>query len=197
MKKIKKAVSVLSIIIGLITNYSYGQKTEKMIKLKTVEYEVVVNVTPQQAWDVLAKYGNIGSFHSGLLSSKPLNGSGNEAVLGCDRECIIPNGRKNILVREKIVEIIEGQYYTYDVYEWENFPLTKMINTFGVKNNTQGQTVIYQKTEFRLKPGFLTGIMKGKLRRGARESLIAYKHYMETGEEKADIKILKKKYKGA
>ncbi|WP_298535753.1 SRPBCC family protein [uncultured Algibacter sp.] len=160
-----------------------------------VNYEMPVDVTSEQAWSVLSSYGNVGSFHSSLKSSKSIKGSDNEAELGCYRECIIPNGKKDILVREKITEFSEGQYYTYDVYEWENFPLKKMSITYGVKKNSNGETIIYQNSEYRLKPRFLTWPMKGKMRSGARESLMAYKHYMETGEKKINLEVLKKNYK--
>ncbi|AUP80858.1 hypothetical protein C1H87_19950 [Flavivirga eckloniae] len=85
------------------------------------------------------------------------------------------------MVKEKIINIKDGEYYIYDVYDWEDFPLKKMNNTFGVKVNAQGKTTIYQITEYRLKPRFLTWIMKGEMRSQARTALISYKHYMETG----------------
>ena len=195
IKSVTIIQAFLMVVVGFNTNQTHGQQKHKTMKLMQVNYELVVNVTPEKAWNVLANYGNVGSFHSSLKSSKSINGSNNKAKMDCERECIIPNGKKEIMVREKITEIIEGQYYTYDVYEWKNFPLKKMFITYGVKTNNEGETVIYQNSEYRLNPRFLTWPMKGKLRNGARESLIAYKHYMETGEKKVDNKILKKKYK--
>jgi hypothetical protein len=164
------------------------------MKLSTVKYEMIVDVDSQTAWDALANFGDVGSHHPQVKRSKPLNGSKNEALLGSDRECIIIDGKKEIMVREKIIDFVASEYYTYEVYDWKNFPLKKMTITFGVKKNSQGKTVIYQKTDFRLKPGFLTYIMKGKLRNGAREGLLGYKHFLETGEQKTDIKVLRKKY---
>ncbi len=188
--------SLLLIIVAFLTLQMNAQKEGKEIKLKTIKYEMVVNVTTQKAWDVLNSYGDIGSFHAGLESSSAINGSPNIAQMDCERICYIPRTKnKKIMVKEKIIDYSEGNYYTYDVYEWENFPLKKMNNTFGVKTNAQGETVIYQVTNFRLKPGFLTGMMKGKLRRGARTTLMGYKRYMETGDKRIDIKELKKQYK--
>ena len=188
---------LLLIMVALFTNQINAQKIEKEMKLNSIDYEMVVDVTPQQAWSVLASYGDVGDYHAILDSSKSLNGSPNQAEMDCERECIIPQGKRKIMVRERIIDIKEGEYYTYDVYDWDNFPLRKMHNTFGVKKNDKGQTVIYQHTDFRLKPRFLTWIMKGKLRNGARETLMAYKHYMETGEKRVPVKQLKKKYKAS
>ena len=186
---------LLLIMVALFTNQINAQKIKKEMKLNSIDCEMVVDATPQQAWDILASYGDVADYHAILDSSKSLNGSPNQAEMGCERECIIPQGRRKIMVRERIIDFKDGEYYTYDVYDWENFPLKKMLNTFGVKTNAKGQTVIYQHTDFRLKPRFLTWIMKGKLRSGARESLMAYKHYIETGEKRTPIKLLKKQYK--
>lgn len=188
----------LVLSLGLLFNTTLAQtKNSKKMKLKTVSNEMVVFVSPEKAWSVLADFGQIGDFHTGVLSSKSLNNSPNEAGLGCERECVITEGRKPIVIKERIVEFKESQSYTYDVYEWQNFPISKMYVTFGVKTNQMGQTVIYQRNDFRLKPGFLTGIMKGKIRKGGFDSLLAYKHFMETDEKNVDIKTLKKKYKDA
>lgn len=188
---------VLLFVAGIQFNKLFAQATsEKEVKLKKVVYEMEVDATPEKAWEVLSSYGDVAHFHSQLESSKSLNGSSNKASLGCDRECVIPNGKKKIVVKEKIYDYVEGQYYTYDVYEWTNFPLHTMHNTFGVKTNPEGKTVIYQITDYRLKPAFLSGMMKGKLRNSARASLIGYKHYIETGEKNADPKELLAKYKG-
>lgn len=188
---------VLLFVAGIQINQLFAQsKNDKKVKLKKVEYEMVVDATPEKAWEVLSMYGDVAGFHSQLESSKSLNGSSTKASLGCDRECVIPNGKNKIVVKEKIYDYVEGQYYTYDVYEWTNFPLHTMHNTFGVKTNAEGKTIIYQVTDYRLKPAFLSGMMKGKLRKSARASLIGYKHFIETGEKNADPKELLAKYKG-
>ncbi len=195
MKKIKIQLFTLLLILTFSSQIS-ARNSEKEIRLKIIEYEMVVNVAPEKAWEILASYGDVGTYHAGLNSSSSINGSPNEAEMDCERICYIPRTkRKEIMVKEKIIAIKEGEYYTYDVYEWENFPIKKMHNTFGVKTNDKGETVIYQITNFRMKPGFLTGLMKGRLRKGAREALISYKHYMETGEKRVALKELKKTYK--
>ena len=182
------------ILSGMQLTQAYGQ-TKTDPKLQSVAYEVPVSVTTQQAWKVLTDFGNAGSFHSQLESSKSLNGTSPRAELGCERECIIPDGKKKIMVRERIIELVEGQYYTYEVYEWKNFPINTFYVTFGVKTDEDGKTIVYQRNDYRLKPGFLTGMMKGKLRNGAREGVLAYKHYMENGEAHADMELIKQKYK--
>jgi len=165
------------------------------MKLTEVKYKIIVDVTKEKAWKILADYGNVGMFHSGVASSKSINGSGNVAALGCDRECHLIDGKRRIMVQEKIIDFKDGVYYTYDVHTWKNFPLAKAHNTFGVETNLEGKTVIYNMSRYRLKPGFLTWIMKGKMKSSMRDAVIVYKHFMETGEKNANMAMIKEKYK--
>lgn len=196
MKKKIKIIQILSIlIIGVVSNQALAQENNKKMKLIQTGYEMVVNITPEKAWETLAIYGDIATYHDGVVSSESLNDTNNIAQLGCDRICHLDNGKRKVMVKEKIIDFSEGNYYTYEVYDWENFPLKTMFNTFGVKTNSDGETVIYQTTKYRLKPRFLTWFMKGKIKSNARIAIMSYKHYMETGEKKTSVDILKKKYK--
>lgn len=168
-------------------------KSEKEIKLTTLTSELIVNVTPEEAWKVINSYGDVGSYHSSIVSSKSLNGSPNTGAMNCERQCTIENGKKDIIVDEKIIKFVPGKYYTYEAHS-EQFPAKAFFNTFGVKVNAQNQTVIYVKTEYRLKPGFLTTLTKGKFSKGNDKALLAYKHYMETGEKNTPPDAIEAKY---
>ena len=195
MKKI-----LLSSIILILGTTLFAQKSKivtdengEEIKLKNAYYELVVNTTVDEAWDALAQYGNIGDFHSGVSKSAYVSAD-ESLVLGCERYCEIPNGKKTINIKERIIDIEQGVFYQYDVYEWENFPLKKMLVTWGVKKNEKGQTVMYNSIDYRLKPGMLTGMMRGKMKKNARDGLLSYKNYIETGESNLATKELRKKY---
>lgn len=192
--KISYLILAIITLGNVSTAYSQNEKNNNM-KLKKVKTELVVNVPQEKAWEVLSSFGDVGSYHSGIVDSKSLNGSQNDAEFGCSRECVLSEGKKPIVVREKIIEIKEGQYFVYDVYDADNFPVTKMLVTFGTRSNAKNETVIYFENSYLLKPKFLSGLMKGKIRSGGYDALIAYKHYMETGEKNADMESLKKKYK--
>ena len=192
---VKVLMRLLLILLTVSLSNQISGQTQSNMKLKKVMYEVEVNASPQEAWEVLASYGDVGDFHSGVQSSNALNGSSNQACIGADRICHLVDGKRKIMVKEKILDFKKGAFYQYDVYEWKNFPLKKMLNTFGVKVNPQGKTVIYQITEYKLKPSFLTGLMKGKIENSARDGVLAYKHYIETGEKNADMAIIHNKYK--
>lgn len=161
------------------------------MKLTHLGYEVPVEVSAEKAWEVLARFPDVGDFHPGLIKSSSV---GNQTQgVGADRHCELPG---KVEVWERIYEWNEGQSYKYDVYKWKKFPLKKMLTTFGVrKKSTSPQVWIYQAVEYRLSPAILTPIMKGKLRGALRETLIGYKHFMETDEANADRKALLKRYK--
>jgi hypothetical protein len=189
------AISTSALLMLFSNVFNTQQKEMKNKKLKKVTTELVVNVSPEKAWEVLSSFGDVGSYHSGIITSKSLNGSQNKAVLACERECVLSDGKKPIVVRERITEIKAGKYFTYQVYDAENFPLTEMFVTFGVRSNEKQQTVLYFENNFLLKPKFISGLMKGKIRKGGKDALTAYKHFMETGEKNVDMKKLKKMYK--
>ena len=160
------------------------------MKLAHLEYEMPVDVSTEKAWEVLARFTDVGDFHPGVLKSMA-NGA-KRSGLDTDRTCELPG---KVIVHERIYEWNEGSSYRYDVYAWKKFPLKKMLTTFGVRRKAGSPHVwIYQVVDYRLSPGFLTTIMKGKLRTALRDTLLGYKHFMETGEANADMKTLRKRY---
>lgn len=160
------------------------------MKLARVTYDLQVNVDASKAWEILSHYGDVAEHHSIVIDSKLL--SENPHGVGADRWCQLPD---RIQVWERIVDWNEGSSYTYEVYKWKNFPLKSMFTTFRVESLGSEKARLSQVVDFRLSPGFLTGLMTGRLRKGVRDTLLAYKHVMETGERNASLKVLRKTYK--
>ena len=190
--KIKSHAALLLLLL-LITQLSAQQIIEGE-KMKFLENKVFVNNSPEAVWEALAAYGNVSVFHSTIDESIVLNESGAQAMLGAEREIQIPDGINNIINKEKIINIIDGVYYTYDVYESENFPMKKMQVTYGVRLDHTGRTVLFSKTFFKFNNALANGLLKNKLDRANKDSLLAYKHYIESGEKNTDIKELRKRY---
>ena len=189
MKKLKTIIILVAIILA-------GQITiaQKEIKLTTIQSEQIVDVSQEKAWDVINSYGDVGSYHSQITSSKPINGSEIEGSLGCERQCFIENGKNDITVDETIIEFVDNSHYKYSASS-EQFPAKAFYNTFGVKLNDEGKTVIYVTTEYRMNSWIINGMAKGKLKKGNEDTLLFYKYYMETGEKNGDQEMIKKKYK--
>ena len=192
--KIKyRSWTILWIVLFVIGNVT-AQKDDLESGMKIIGNEVIVNSSPEDVWQALASFGNVSSFLSTIDEGEALNGTLNLAVVGSERESIIPQGINNIIQKERIIELMEGVYYTYDVYDSESLPVKKMYVTYGIKLNEAGNTVLYSRIKYKMNSGLKTRMLKGKLDKGNMDSLIAYKYYIETGEENRDIEVLRKRY---
>lgn len=163
-------------------------------KMEVLENQVIVRNSHEAVWTALSSFGNVSSFHATIDESIVQNGTEVAARLGAEREIHIPDGMNNIINKERIITYIEGIYYTYEVYESENFPTKMMQVTYGVRLDDKGRTVLFSKIFYKLNNAFNTKFLKGKLNRFNMDSLLAYKYYIETGEKNTEIKILRKRY---
>lgn len=195
MKKLVKINSNwLMLLMMLVAAEMSPQGAIDDEKMKFFENKVIVNSSPEEVWRILTEFGNVSSFHTTIDDSIAINGSTEEAALGSEREIQIPDGVNNIINKERIIQLIEGVYYTYEVYESENFPIKKMQVTYGLRRNFKGQTILYSKTFYKFNNALASGLLKKKLHRANMDSLLAYKYYMENGERDTEIKVLRKRY---
>lgn len=164
------------------------------MKLKNIHQEIVIEATPAKMWQVLAQYGDVSNFHAGVEHSYRVDGSRNEAALGGERVCNIVDMGLHIVLKERITHYQEGIGYQYNVYEWKNFPLRKMTFGFSIKTE-HNHTILCMDIDYQAKPALLTPLMVPKMNRLARDVLLGYKHFTETGERKVPIKTLRKLYK--
>ena len=163
-------------------------------KMEVVENRVIVEDSHQEVWQALTVFGKVSEIQATIDDSRSLNGTNEQAVLGAEREIQIPDGINNIINKERIITFMDGIYYTYEVYEAENFPTRKMLITYGVRLDEKGRTILYNKTYYKLNNKLNTKLQKRKLDRLSMESLLAYKHYIETGETDVSVKPLRKQY---
>jgi len=164
------------------------------MKLKNIHDEISIKATPEKMWEILSEYGEVSDFHAGVKESYHAEGNSNAASLGCERVCHIVDMGLNIVLKERIINYVEGKGYQYEVYEWKNFPLRKMLFGFTIKEGSQKNTILRIDLDYNAKPAFLTPLMAGKMRRLVKDVLLGYKHYTETGQKRIPIKTLRKKY---
>jgi hypothetical protein len=165
------------------------------MKLKQIHQEMQIQVTREQMWAVLSQYGDVSRFHGGVVESHKEAGSENKAALGCERVCNIVDLGLHITLKERIVNYVEGESYQYEVYEWKNFPIQKMLFGFRILGTDKAGIVLALDIDYKAKPAFLTSLMAGKMRKLASDVLLGYKHFAETGEKRVSIKELKTRYK--
>lgn len=164
------------------------------MKLWEIKQVQRVQVEAEKMWQVLSQYGDVSQFHAGVFESHSEAGSDNLAMPGCERICHIVDMGLNISLYERIIEFKEGESYTYEVYQWKNFPLRKMLFTFRIIRGDYPGVNLELIISFKAKPAILTPLLAIKMKRLAKDVLLGYKHYAETGERRIPIKQLKKKY---
>ena len=160
------------------------------VKLTTVTARLKIDATAEKVWEALAQFGNVSSFHAGVDRSVPKDGNPEQAGLGVERICDIKDGKRDVVLVERIIEYAEGSHYRYQVFEWENFPLKMMFFGFAIEKDQQGHSILALTINYRLKPGFITGLMKWKIRKMARSILMGYKNFIETRKMRVPIKEL-------
>ena len=158
--------------------------------MKHLEDSIVVDATPEQAWAALARYNDVGSFHSGLVSSHGLTPD-QDGGLGCERFCQVDD---NISFKQRITEWNEGHSYSYEVNEWENIPLKEMTVSYSVQKSASGETQICQVMDFQMSNPMFEAIAQGKLKEGISDSLLIFRHYIETGQSRVPIDEVKEFY---
>jgi len=164
------------------------------MKLKKIHTEMEIDTTPQRMWEILSQYGDVDQFHAGVRESHADGESANTASLGCERVCHIIDMGLQIVLKERIIEYVEGKSYKYEVYEWKNFPLRKMLFGFCILDTDSRSTRLAIDIEYRAKPSLLTPMLAPKMRKLANDVLLGYKHYAETGERRVPIKQLHRRY---
>ena len=180
-------------------NGGYG-KTRKIDgkKFRVMYYEYQIDKTPEEVWDEVAgNFVDVGKIVKSVDESYCESGDVTEG-LGAARFCDINFAGKSVKIKERITDWLvtdKRREFTYDVYESQGFP-AKVYNTWVVRKGTDGKTYLGNTFVFRAKPGFMTGMMARRLNKlnALRNSVLSYKHYLETGEKKADPVIFEGLY---
>jgi hypothetical protein len=159
-----------------------------------IENSVQVNGTIDEAWQVLADFAGAGAFHVLYEETILLKGNPKRVVLGAERESLIPDGMFNLIQKERVVDVVDGAYFTYEVYDSDKSTLESMLVTYGVTMDEGGNVRIYNHIALEEGPRVWKNFSKRKQNRDSQLSLISYKHRIETGKSEKDIKSLKKWY---
>jgi len=167
-------------------------KEHKGVKLTEITTSIKINASSEKVWETLSHYGDVSTFHAGVEKSVNNIGSPNKAALGVERTCDILDGKREVVLKEKITEYEEGSHYRYEVFEWKNFPLKVMFFGFKVTKISDNQSKLSLTINYRLNPGFMTNLMKWKITKLEKTVLTGYRHYIETGKENTPINEVEK-----
>ncbi len=206
MKKVQLIIVTMLLAIGSVTaqnlTVSNGGFEHKRVidgkKFRVMYYEYVINKTVDEVWnEVSGNFVNVGDIAKVINESHCESGEVTEG-LGAARYCSIDFVGKEVEIKEKIIAYKETdtrKEFTYDVYESKGFP-AKVLNTWIVRKGDDGKTYLANVFIFRAKPAIMSGMMGKRMKKlkAQRNSVLAYKHYLETGEKKADPAIFDKLY---
>ncbi len=170
------------VVLGYGISSLYAQSMSK--KYKTVIAEEVINAPANRVWEAMVlDYGEISNFSPYIFTSNYEAGS-LKGEVNAERKCSF-NESGSRWTHEKIVDIDQQNMIMKNiVIDAQKFPLNT-DNSFAyykVKDNGDGTTTASYEFRYRTKPGFMTGMVKGKFQKTLDETLIGLKHYIETGE---------------
>ena len=195
----KKIIFIMAAMVSISANaqnlnhVNGGYEPSRKIdgkKFRVQYYEYEIDRSPQEVWEEVAgNFVNVGDIANAIDESHCESGD-LEQGLGAARYCKINFNGKTVEIKERITDFKENQNrmeYTYDVYETKGFP-AKVYNTWLVRRGEDGKTYLGNAFIFRAKPAFLSGMMGKRLKKlkATRNSVLTYKHYLETGEKKPD-----------
>jgi hypothetical protein len=206
MKKISLIFTTVLLIMGTtnaqnLNSDNGGFESRRIInkkKFHVLYEEVTIDKSINEVWnEVAGNFINVGEIAKSINSSHCESGDITEG-LGAARYCSIDFQGKTVEIKERIIDFRDcgdNREFTYDVYETKGFP-AKVYNTWVVRKGEDGKTYLGTVFIFRANLAFMTGMMGRKLTKlgGLRNGILAYKHYLETGEKNVDPKKLNELY---
>lgn len=181
MKNILKTAILAIVLLGL-SPIVKAQSMEK--KFRTVKVELKINAPAERVWEAMVlDYGEISNFSPYIYTSDYINGSV-KGVEGATRKCSF-NERGTRWTHERIAEIDKANMTMRNtVIDAQKFPLN-MDNSqafYTVRDNGDGTSTAGYEFQYRTKPAFMGGLVKGQFKKQLSGTLVGLKHYIETGE---------------
>lgn len=193
----RTGITTLAFIL-LSAHISLKAETEpKKVKSFTVSKEI--DLPADKVWAIVGEdYGAIANSHPQIVSSDYINGT-MSACEGAERVCNF-NDKGTQYLKEKMVDYDpEKMQFTNQVFQAGKFPVdpdyTKAV--YKVKDLGNGKSLVSFDMQYRTKPAFMGGMMKGNFKRLIADYFIAIEHHARTGESvtKDNFKQIKKQYK--
>lgn len=165
------------------SNTAIAQRMSK--SYKTVKVEIKIDAPAEKVWQAMVlDYGAISNFSPYIYASNYENGS-LKGEKGAERKCDLSKDGKR-WSHERIQSIdYENRVMQNIIVAAEKMPLD-IDNSqayYRVKDNGNGTSTASYEFQFRTKPSFLGGMVKGNFRKTLEGTLIGLKHYVETGEK--------------
>ncbi len=191
-----KLVMIMGLVLAIGATATTEIKAQKKVKSFKVEKEF--NLSATDVWGVVGEdYGSIAKSHPKIQSSELINGS-IQACEGAERVCNF-NAKGTQYLKEKMVNYDpDNMTFVNQVYQAGKFPVdpdyTKAI--YSVEDLGDGKSRLTFDMQYRTKPAFMGGMMKGKFKSLIEDYFVAIEHHIRTGEsvDDSNFKEIKKLY---
>lgn len=135
-------------------------------------------------WGAVAEdYGRIAQSHPLIVRSEYTNGS-LQGELGAERDCWFDEQGKRKLHEQVVAWDPAGMRMQNRVLQAWRFPIDpdNTLATYTVEDLGDGTSRFLVDMDFRTRPGFLSGMMKGSFEELLANYFIALEHHLATGE---------------
>lgn len=177
-----------------------GYESERIVEGKkfcVIYEEVEVNASIDDVWNEVAEnFIHVDQIIKDVNFTECLSGD-TTSGLGTKRMCNLNFQGDSIVIKEEIIDFRncgDHREFTYFVYDSPDVPLKNYV-TWVVRKGEDGKTYLGSVFIFRANASFLTGLVAKKLKKsGLRSGVLAYKHYLETGEKNVQTSKLIEMY---
>lgn len=189
-----------SILVVLASSFIFLQTTEAQTEKKLIGFTVerTIDAPATDIWQVIGNdFGAISKSHPLVVRSEYVDGA-LQGELGTERLCYFKENGSQML-REKIVDWRPAQMeFDAAIKETKKFPIDTGVTyfTMRVKPLSDNQSKLEMIMNYRTKPAFMGGMMKGNFTKRLEDYLLAIEHHVLTGEEVnvTNFKSIKKSY---
>lgn len=191
---------ILTLSLAFMVNFNLAQAQSMTKSYKTIKVEREINAPADKVWQAMVlDYGEISNFAPSIYASNYEKGS-LKGEVGAQRKCSF-NEKGSRWTQEQIKELdAENKRMKNIILDAAKFPLDKdnSYAIYQVKDQGDGTSTASYEFNYRTKPAFMGGMVKGKFRKLLTETLMGLDHYVTTGEivnaNTGNWKTIKKKY---
>ena len=192
MQNLLKITLLFAVALTTLTS----MKAQKKVQTFTVSR--IIPHSAEAVWAVVGEdYGAIANTHPAVLNSEYINGT-LEAGEGAERVCHF-NEKGTQYLKEKMVNY-DPEHHTFvnQIFQAGKFPVdpehTRAV--YKVETIDAHSSRFVFDMQFRTKPAFMGGLLKGNFKKLIEDYALAIEHHLNTGEKvtKDNFKAIKKSY---
>ncbi len=192
-----KQIIQFSLIALLMVSMAGLANAQKKVQKFTISQ--VIKAPADKVWEVVGNdYGAIANSHPKIINSHYISGS-LKAGEGAERVCNF-NEKGTRYLKEKQVNFDPDNFsFKNQVYQAGKFPVDPEYTfaVYKIEPIDENSSRFVFDMNYRTKPAFMGGMMKGSFKKLIKDYAIAIEHHVNTGEvvNKDNFKSIKKSFK--